>query len=752
MHSKLSKKIIIACLIWVLIPLLFLGIRFYRVSTGLLNDQLMQVNLEHVQHIDSYYLSHVNDNLEFFLELWIDKPELLSISTSPMSEKTLRNEWENALLGYPEIQSIYFSSPKGDFFSSPVFAIPADFYAPERHWYKKAVETDQTVWTSPYIDALTGNSVFTVAKRIVTGSGEIAGVLAIDVTLKEMTTLLELTRIGDAGRLIVTDLEGNVIVSPEPDLLNQNILDRDWAKNLFESDSGSYKFNVDEPLVISFTTNQETGWKVVGVIPEEELLEEIAPYRSLYTRVILFVTVWAIVGIGGFIAYIYQKLVKRIEQLQGKMKLAENGEFSQIEIVSQKKPDEIEMLFESFNHMITGQKDLLIEISESSNRLNHTSKMTLDISKAYKDSAHEQASEMAGFNEGVERLNAFIQKITEEMAEISKHIRFLSTSMNEMGDSSVDVANSAVSTSEAIADVLRSLEMLDYEIQKINNKVIELKTLGMNSVKSVQLGKESLQSTSAEMDIIQKNFGELIETIQGLESYAEEIGDILGIIEDLTEQTGILSLNASIEATRAGEHGKGFVAVASAIGRLSEKSKLSTRDIEKIITRIQESIKEATLQTDLNQSQVEKGVQQTKISLNAFNEIEKSVLSTATAIDEIAEATEKQTEVSDAILSASTRVNDLTMLVSASSEEQSATVEELVVAVQSIDLKANSIAEETRNQAENSNQLAMVSEALNLMTLEIFNASKEIECVAEELTNESDHLTTSISSFNLEDQ
>lgn len=742
MPLKLSNKIIIACAVWLILPLALLGLRFYRVSSDLLRDQLKTTNLEHVKHIDAYYLTHVNDNLDFFLNLWVDE----SIS------QALESKWEHALMGYPEILSIYFADASGNFFNVPSLALPQGYDPTVRPWYLKALDhPHEVVWTSPYQDAVTEEMIFTVARTIFDTSENFLGVLAIDVTLVEMTELMELTRIGDEGRVMIIDAEGSVIVSPDQDLLGQDISDRPWAQKLFASDYGSYQFELDEALVISYTTNKMTGWKVVGVVPERELSAQIAPFRSLFYRVLWVVALWALIGIGGFIFYLHAKIIKRIGLLQTFMKKAESGDLDMPLLNPGKNPDEIEMLFISFNHMIQSQIKVLNQIKESSKSLNDTAKATLSIASAYTDSAHEQAAEMEGLNVSVERMNASINQIKNQMDAATQDISFVNSAMKEMGLSASDVANSAVSTSEAISDVLTSLETLDAEIRQINENVVLLKEKGNVSVQTVHLGKQSLTSTSNEMNTIRNNSSDLMKTIDSLGHFAEEIGDIISIIEDLTEQTSMLSINASIEASRAGEHGKGFAAVASAIGRLSEKSKLSTRSIEKLIKRIQHQIHLASEQTDANRVQIEKGVHQTLITLESFNTIESAVLKTSESIEEIALSTDKQLHVSRSILDASIRVNDLTMLVSASSQEQLATVEELSIATHKINALAEKISNETNTQSESSHELTQVSDAINTMTLEMSSASKEIESVAIELSREAETLVTSVSHFNLRD-
>lgn len=748
MGTKLSKKIMIACAFWVLLPLILLGLRFYSASSKLLRNQLMVTNFEHVKHIDAYYLTHVKDNLLYFLNLWSDD-ELLRLEGEETSDwMALKENWRTAMRGYPELLTIYFGSESGDFFNVNDTPVPDDYDPRKRPWYIKAVgASGEAIWTEPYEDLISGERIFSLAKAIYGKDNQLKGVLSIDVTLSEMTELLGLTRIGKEGRVMVIDGNGTIIVSPDAEKLGENLSNKPWAKNIFLQTEGSYIENNEEPLVISFVTNATTGWRVIGIMPEHELRAQVKPFKTLFYRVLWVVGVWALLGIGGFIWYINSRITRRIFELQKQMKLSEQGDLSVVESAISKNPDEIEALILSYNHMVNALREIISQIALSSNALTLASQSAVTVAQGYMAASSDQASEMEDLNASVETLNASIQGIKEEMAHASKGTHFVSLAMREMGMSASDVANNAVATSEAISEVLKSLEALDHASYQINENVKALNDLGLASVSQVHLGKSTLTETSQEMTAIQLNAEQLMETISTLKTCAEEVEDIIASVEDLTEQTSMLALNASIEAMRAGEHGKGFAAVASAIGRLSEKAKTATRHIEKILKRVQTHIGLATYQTEKSQSQVALGVQKTHQTLEAFNAIEKAVLSTAESIHEIGKSSAKQYAANQDILNASMRVNDLTMQVSASSQEQLATIEELVSATEKINGVIENNFNQLAHQSEISQNVAMVSESLSAVAIETATASMEMEHLAGDVLGEAKALLEVVSTF-----
>lgn len=125
------------------------------------------------------------------------------------------------------------------------------------------------------------------------------------------------------------------------------------------------------------------------------------------------------------------------------------------------------------------------------------------------------------------------------------------------------------------------------------------------AAESAGRGTESARNITASMERIRVATENVAERIRELGGHSNEIGEILGVIEDIAQQTNLLALNAAIEAARAGEHGRGFAVVADEVRRLAERSSSETKAIAELISRVKEAIEKAVEAIESGSREVE---------------------------------------------------------------------------------------------------------------------------------------------------
>ncbi|MDH5680307.1 MAG: methyl-accepting chemotaxis protein [Spirochaetota bacterium] len=153
------------------------------------------------------------------------------------------------------------------------------------------------------------------------------------------------------------------------------------------------------------------------------------------------------------------------------------------------------------------------------------------------------------------------------------------------------------------------------------------------------------------------------DEMKSINESAEQIGEIVKVINDIADQTNLLSLNAAIEAARAGEHGRGFAVVADAISKLASRSAESTKQIE---TLIHESV-----------NRINNGVNSVSQITSSFDTIVSSIEENNSSIQTITQSMNEQRSGSEQIQKATEEINDLTQNVSAHSEELASSTNEL---------------------------------------------------------------------------
>jgi methyl-accepting chemotaxis protein len=156
-------------------------------------------------------------------------------------------------------------------------------------------------------------------------------------------------------------------------------------------------------------------------------------------------------------------------------------------------------------------------------------------------------------------------------------------------------------------------------------------------------GAAVVQQTVAVMGRIAAQVKSTAQTLAGLGSRSDQIGEIVGTIEDIADQTNLLALNAAIEAARAGEQGRGFAVVADEVRALAERTTRATREIGEMIKSIQSETRQAVGAMELGVKEVENGTRETAKSGDSLQEILNQISDVTQQVNQIATAAEQQT-------------------------------------------------------------------------------------------------------------
>ena len=223
--------------------------------------------------------------------------------------------------------------------------------------------------------------------------------------------------------------------------------------------------------------------------------------------------------------------------------------------------------------------------------------------------------------------------------------------LNELSKDLQKKENKTQTSTKNILDLAMSqkISMEKYETAyaKSINNVEKLKsmsyTLKINTKEILNKISTSMQNTDYEKRPVQANIDKMIvlkqriqiiaELILELSEYIQQIGSIIGLVEDIAEQTNMLALNAAVEAARAGEHGKGFAVVAGEIRKLADESKQATTKISSLINDIQHTTNSTVMATEEGSKEIESGV---KLAAT----IEENFLILTEALDNLMKFTE----------------------------------------------------------------------------------------------------------------
>lgn len=197
------------------------------------------------------------------------------------------------------------------------------------------------------------------------------------------------------------------------------------------------------------------------------------------------------------------------------------------------------------------------------------------------------------------------------------------------------------------ANNVEKLKSLSFALKQ-NSKEILYKV--NQSLKNVEIEQKPVQANIDKMIVLKQRIQIIAELILELSEYIQQIGSIIGLVEDIAEQTNMLALNAAVEAARAGEHGKGFAVVAGEIRKLADESKQATTKIASLINDIQHTTNSTVMATEEGSKEIESGVKLASNIEENFNVLNNTLTSLMKFIENVSFNSENQEKLSGDIV------------------------------------------------------------------------------------------------------
>lgn len=288
----------------------------------------------------------------------------------------------------------------------------------------------------------------------------------------------------------------------------------------------------------------------------------------------------------------------------------------------------------------------------------------------------------------MQHMTAMLSDIVEKIRTASDHMTTSSTELDETSEQTLsangeisravqDVAEGSTNMATSILDINDNLGTMSSETQVIDSSVHEIKQQAAIVQESSQLMSEkmrNMQQSSARMDA---GIATISDRIQKVNEVVDRVSQIVSVIEDISGQTNLLSLNASIEAARAGDAGRGFAVVAEEIRVLSDNTSEQLENIKNIISEL---ISECNECVKASENIVEDNATQKEeigYVLSEFGTLDEQIGLTVDKAEEIKQLVETMVELNGNITTSSGGLTDVSSANAAATEEMTANIEEL---------------------------------------------------------------------------
>jgi len=258
------------------------------------------------------------------------------------------------------------------------------------------------------------------------------------------------------------------------------------------------------------------------------------------------------------------------------------------------------------------------------------------------------------FNRGMNRFRKQIKQLKDSTNLLVSSISQISTTASQLSSSASETSSSISEVTTTMEEVRQTSEM---SMEKSKNVVRNAE----RTEKISQAGKAATKNTMEGIDRIKKEMNYIAESTLKLSEQTQRIGEIINTVTDIADQSNILSVNAAIEAAKAGEHGKGFAVVAQEIKILANESKEATNQVRTMLDDIQKATSAAVMATERGMKTVEDAVELSEQSEDAIDRLTATVAESSEAALQISVSTQQQLAGIDQLTQAMESINEATL-------------------------------------------------------------------------------------------
>ncbi len=560
--------------------------------------------------------------------------------------------------------------------------------------------------------------------------GQLEFMVVLQLPLEKINAIMhERTGMGETGETILVGADhrirsdayldpiGHSVEASFAGTVEKNGINAETVQESLKGNSGTalYTNYLGVPGVGAYAPFTFGGlhWAIVAKQDQSEA------FAAVYDLMGILLTV---VGVAAFMViilalWIASSLARPIMKLAEIVRVVAEGNLNvRAEINSS---DETAVLAADFNQMIANLRELIGQVSKNAGRVAGASQQLASASGQAAQAGQQVAKTIQQVAEGTNQQTSSVTEATGNIEQISRAAEGIARGSQEQAQA---VQKTSMLINET-SNIVKQVGQVASLVTTANSKVTEAARHGVVSVEQTSQGMATIRARA----IITS------EKVKEMNKRAKEIGHIVDTIDNIADKTDMLALNAAVEAARAGEYGRGFAVVADQVRKLSEDSKVATREIDELIERVQDTVNEAVAAMESTTIEVDNGTRLTKDTTQSLQQILQLAEEAATSTHKINESVTQLGQKSDGVVTAIEAMSAVVEENTAVAEEMAANSQEVTTTMEGV----ASIAEENSAAAE------QVSASAEEMLAQV----EEVTASSQELANLADQLKAAVAKF-----
>lgn len=396
------------------------------------------------------------------------------------------------------------------------------------------------------------------------------GYVILDLSMDKVAETIAGLELAEGSRVSFILSDGREITSKEEEVL---ISTQNYYQEGLKKEDGLYSDYVSyqgEDYLYLMSRSANNSFSVCALVPKASVMSGANSIRNITTPMVAVAAILAFL-VGCYISIVIGTNIKKIVN---KLQLVSEGDLSVD--MNIRSSNEFGILARSAEEMVSNTRTLITKVvgitgnvSDSTNRLKKTS-----------------------------------YEMTESSEHISNAVSEIDTGMGQQAEEAQLCYN--------------QMDELSHKMEVVNKNVIEIETLADRTKGMIGAGMDSMHQLSNQSETTNQKTKRVMEEVKGLQKESLSIEQFIGIINEIASQTNLLSLNASIEAARAGDAGRGFAVVAEEIRKLAEGSVSAASEIQKVVVEIKKKTESTVVTAKEAEDEVTEQVKTVNNTMEAF--------------------------------------------------------------------------------------------------------------------------------------